>query len=206
MKNMFESSRERLQKEEQMKKEGRLPPRQVVTLKWPVLHIGEVPKFDPATWDFRAFGLVEEPVRWTYEEFMQLPKIQVASDFHCVTRWSRFDNLWEGISFNEVFKRIRVKPQAAYVMIHGDYSYTTNVPLADLRKQNVLFAYKNNGENLTPEHGWPLRLIVPHLYGWKSAKWVRALEFMENDAPGFWEQNGYHMYGDPSLEQRYSDD
>lgn len=203
---MFESPRERIQKEEQMKKEGRLPPRQVVTLKWPVLHIGEIPKFDPVTWNFRAFGLVEEPVTWNYEEFMNLPKTQVGSDFHCVTRWSRFDNLWEGVAFSEVILRIRVNPEAKFVMVHADYGYTTNVPLVDLRKDNVLFAYKNNGENLSPEHGWPLRLIIPHLYAWKSAKWVRGLEFMEKDAPGFWEQNGYHMYADPFLEQRYSDD
>jgi DMSO/TMAO reductase YedYZ molybdopterin-dependent catalytic subunit len=203
---MFESSIERKQKEEQMKKEGRLPPHQVATLKWPVLHIGEVPKFEPDTWDFRAFGLVEKPRTWTYEEFMNLPKIQVASDFHCVTRWSRFDNLWEGIAFKEVFNRSKVKSEATHVMVHGDYSYTTNVPLVDLLKDNVLFAYKNNGENLTPEHGWPFRLIVPHLYGWKSAKWVRALEFLDHDVPGFWEQNGYHMYADAFKEQRYSDD
>jgi DMSO/TMAO reductase YedYZ molybdopterin-dependent catalytic subunit len=203
---MFESSKERLKKEEEMKREGRLPTRQALTLKWPVLHIGPVPDFDPGKWDFRAFGLVEEPMTWKYEDFMQLPKIQVASDFHCVTRWSRFDNVWEGVAFNEVFSRLRVKPEAKFVMVHGDYGYTTNVPLEDLRKDNVLFAYKNNGENLTPEHGWPLRLIVPHLYAWKSAKWVRGIEFLEHDMPGFWEQNGYHMYGDPFKEQRFSND
>ena len=203
---MFESSKERLKKEEEMRREGRLPTRQALTLKWPVLHIGPVPDFDPNKWDFRAFGLVEEPMTWNYEDFMQLPKIQVASDFHCVTRWSRFDNVWEGVAFNEVFSRLRVKPEAKFVMVHGDYGYTTNVPLEDLRKDNVLFAYKNNGENLTPEHGWPLRLIVPHLYAWKSAKWVRGIEFLEHDMPGFWEQNGYHMYGDPFKEQRFSND
>ncbi|HKZ40661.1 MAG TPA: molybdopterin-dependent oxidoreductase, partial [Candidatus Hodarchaeales archaeon] len=149
-------TRERRLKEQQMKEEGRLPPGQSLTLKWPILHYGAVPSFDPTTWDFRVFGLVEQSVRWTYQEFIGLPKIQVRSDIHCVTRWSRFDNLWEGISFQEVLKRIRVKPEAMYVLIHAEHGYTANIPLKDLIRDDVLFAYKNNGENIAPEHGWPL--------------------------------------------------
>ncbi len=189
-----------------MKREGRLPPGQSLTLKWPVLHAGEVPRFDAATWDFRVSGLVEAAVRWSYPEFMGLPKVQTRSDFHCVTRWSRFDNVWEGIGFLEILKHVQVRPEAKFVLVHGDYGYTANVPLADLMREDVLFAYKNNGEDLTPDHGWPLRLIVPHLYAWKSVKWVRALEFLSSDSPGFWEQNGYHIYGDPFKEQRFWDD
>lgn len=189
-----------------MKREGRLPPGQSLTLKWPVLHYGGVPKFDPAKWDFRIFGLVETPVRWTYEEFMKLPKVHTESDFHCVTRWSRFDNQWEGVSFREVISRAALKPEAKYAMIHSAEGYTTNVPLEDLMREGVLFAYKNNGEDLSPDHGWPLRLIVPHLYAWKSAKWVRGVELLSRDQAGFWERNGYHMYADPFREQRFTND
>lgn len=199
-------TRERREKEQQMKREGRLPPGQSLTLKWPVLHYSGVPHFDPLTWDFRIFGLVETPVRWNYEEFMKLPKIQIYSDMHCVTRWSRFDNIWEGVSFREVIQHVKLKPEAQFALVHGDPSYTANVPLANLMHESVLFAYKNNGENLSPDHGWPLRLVVPRLYAWKSVKWVRALEFLPHDRPGFWEENGYHIYGDPWKEQRFSDD
>ena len=201
---MFDS--ERKEKEARMKKEGRLPPGQSLTLKWPVLSYSGVPQFDPARWDFRVFGLVEEPVRWNYPDFMALPKTQVRCDIHCVTRWSRFDNLFEGVSFKEILKHVRLKPEANHVMVHAEMGYTANVPLADLMRDDVLFAYRHDGENLTPDHGWPLRLVVPHLYFWKSAKWVRGMEFLAMDAPGFWEQNGYHIYGDPFREQRYTDD
>ena len=206
---MYEESketRERHERERQMKAEGRLPPGQSLTLKWPVLHYADVPKFDPATWDFRVFGLVEKPVRWTYAEFMALPKVTIHADMHCVTRWSRFDNDWEGISFREVISHVGVKPEAKHAMIHSGEGYTTNVPLADLMRENVLFAYRNNGENLSPDHGWPLRLVVPHLYAWKSAKWVRGIELIAEETPGFWEQNGYHIYADPFKEQRFTND
>lgn len=206
---MFEESREtkeRRERELQMKREGRLPPGQSLTLKWPVLHYGRVPKFDPARWEFKVFGLVESPVRWAYDEFMNLPKIHTRSDFHCVTRWSRFDNEWEGISFKEVISHAVLKPEAKYAMIHSGEGYTTNVPLVDLMGDGVLFAYKNNGEDLSPDHGWPLRLIVPHLYAWKSAKWVCGVQLMAEDAAGFWERNGYHMYADPFKEQRFTND
>lgn len=201
---MFET--ERKQREEQIKKEGRLPPGQALTLKWPVLHVGEVPGFDPATWNFRAFGLVEEPKQWSYEEFLSLPKITITSDIHCVTRWSKFDNVWEGIAFREVFNQLRVKPEANHVLFHAEQGYTANVPLEDLLRDNVLFAYKHNAADIEPQHGWPLRLVVPHLYFWKSVKWVRGMEFLNKVTPGFWEENGYHIYADPWKEQRYSDD
>jgi DMSO/TMAO reductase YedYZ molybdopterin-dependent catalytic subunit len=189
-----------------MQEEGRLPPGQALTLKWPVLHYGSVPRFDPATWDFRVWGLVEKPLRFIWSEFNALPKLQTTSDFHCVTRWSRFNNGWSGVAFSEILKLARPKPAAKFVLVHAEEGFTANVPLADLDRQNVLFATHHDGQPLTPDHGYPLRLIVPHLYAWKSVKWVRGLEFLEHDAPGFWEQNGYHMYGDPWKEQRFDSD
>jgi DMSO/TMAO reductase YedYZ molybdopterin-dependent catalytic subunit len=202
--SVFENTSERKQKERQMREAHRLPPGQSLTLKWPVLHEGPVPEFDPETWNFSIGGLVQKQVKLTYAEFMSLPKTQIQADFHCVTRWSKFDNLWDGVAFSEVLKCAEVKPEAQYVMVHAEYGYTANVPLRDLMEPHVLFAHKHNGENLTPEHGWPFRLIVPHLYAWKSVKWVRGLDFMESNQPGFWERNGYHIYGDPWPEQRYS--
>ncbi|PWT93449.1 MAG: sulfite oxidase-like oxidoreductase [Acidobacteria bacterium] len=199
-------TKERREKEIQAKKEGRLPPGQSLTIKWPVLHYAGVPKFDPAKWDFKIYGLVEEPVRWNYQQFMALPRVQIKSDIHCVTRWSKLDNVWEGVAFKEVMKHVRLKPEANFVMFHDEQGYTANVPLADLMRDDVLFADKNNGENISPDHGWPLRLVVPHLYFWKSIKWVRAMEFLSQDKPGFWERNGYHIYGDPWKEERYTDD
>jgi DMSO/TMAO reductase YedYZ molybdopterin-dependent catalytic subunit len=197
---------ERKEKEQEMLRAGRLPPGQSLTLKWPVLHYGSVPSFDPARWDFRIRGLVEQPVQMTWDEFNKLPKIKTHSDFHCVTRWSRFDNDWQGIAFQEVLKLVQLKPEAKYVLVHAEQGFTANVPLADLDRDDVLFATYHDGQPLTADHGYPLRLIVPHLYAWKSVKWVRGLEFTERDVPGFWEQNGYHMYGDPFLEQRFDTD
>ena len=192
-----------------MKTEGRLPPGQSLTLKWPVLHAGAVPVFDPKSWDFRAGGLVETRLDLSYDAFIALPKKQVVSDFHCVTRWSRFDNRWGGVAFREILSRVRPRSQARYVMVLGHvgetrYGYQTNLPLVDLDRDDVLFASSHNGQNLEPDHGWPLRLVVPHVYAWKSCKWVRGLIFMEDDRPGYWEKAGYHMYGDPFLEQRFS--
>lgn len=197
---------ERKEKEQQMKREGKLPPGQSLTLKWPVLHYGSVPRFDPQRWDFRIYGLVEQPVRLTWDEFNRLPRAKTHSDFHCVTRWSRFDNDWEGVAFSEVLKLVKLKPEAQYVLVHAEQGFTANVPLADLDRDDVLFATHHDGQPLTPDHGYPLRLIVPHLYAWKSVKWVRGLEFTARDIPGFWEQNGYHMYGDPFREQRFDTD
>lgn len=189
-----------------MKGEGRLPPGQSLTLKWPVLHYGSVPRFDPERWDFVVSGLVENPVRWNWKEFNSLPTVTTHSDFHCVTRWSRFDNDWKGVSFREVLGRVKPKPDAKYVLVHAEQGFTANVPLADLDRDNVLFATHHDGEPLSADHGYPLRLIVPHLYAWKSVKWVRGIEFLQQDRPGFWEQNGYHMYGDPFKEQRFDTD
>jgi DMSO/TMAO reductase YedYZ molybdopterin-dependent catalytic subunit len=190
--------------EQKMKSEGRLPPGQSLTLKWPVLHYGSVPRFDPERWDFRVYGAVDAPVRWTWSEFSALPKVKRHSDFHCVTRWSRFDNDWEGVAFREVLERVKLKAGARYVLVHAEQGFTANVPLADLDREEVLLATHHDGQPLSPDHGYPLRLIVPHLYAWKSVKWVRGIEFLDQDAPGFWEQNGYHMYGDPWKEQRFS--
>jgi DMSO/TMAO reductase YedYZ molybdopterin-dependent catalytic subunit len=200
------SGNERKQKERQMLQEGRLPPGQSLTLKWPVLHYGSVPRFDPAQWDFRLWGLVEQPVRLTWQGFNQLPKIRSRSDFHCVTRWSRFDNQWDGVAFQEILKLVKLRPEANYVLIHAEQGFTANVPLKDLDQESVLLATHHDGQPLTPDHGYPLRLIVPHLYAWKSVKWVRGFEFFGHDVPGFWEQNGYHMYGDPFKEQRFDTD
>ena len=195
-------------RERRMRDEGRLPPGQSLTLKWPVLHDGEVPAFDPDTWDFRVGGLVENPLVMTWAEFTALPRQEVTSDFHCVTRWSTFDNRWEGVPMRAVLERARPRPEATHVMVAAHkgetrYGYTTNLPLADLDRPDVLFVLRHNGQPLDPEHGGPLRLLVPHLYAWKSAKWVRGLIFMEADKPGYWEKGGYHMRGDPFKEERF---
>ncbi|MCL6515693.1 sulfite oxidase-like oxidoreductase [Alicyclobacillus sp.] len=184
----------------------RLPPGQIRTEKWPVLHAGTVPRVDLATWTFRIFGLVDAERTLTWPEFLALPKYEHTSDIHCVTTWSRFDNRWEGVAFRDVMNLVRVATEARYVMVHAEQGYTTNLPLEDLLQEGVMFALRHDGRDLTPEHGWPLRLVVPHLYFWKSAKWVRGIEFMAEDRPGFWEQYGYHLYGDPWQEQRYRDD
>lgn len=203
---MFGEGNERKELERKMQQEGRLPPGQAATLKWPVLHYGGVPRFDPASWDFKVWGLVAQPLRLTWEEFGALPRFHITRDFHCVTRWSRFDNQWTGVAFRELLRRVQAKPEAAHVLIHAEQGFTANVPLADLDRDDVLLATHHDGEALTPDHGYPLRLIVPHLYAWKSVKWVRGLEFLDRDVPGFWERNGYHMYGDPFREQRFDTD
>ena len=189
-----------------MLRAGRLPPGQSLTLKWPVLHYGSVPKFNPAKWDFRVWGLVEQPLRLTWDEFAGLPQARSKSDFHCVTRWSRFDNQWQGVAFREVLNRAKPKAEATHVVVHAEQGFTANVPLADLDRDDVLLCTHHDGQPLTPDHGYPLRLIVPHLYAWKSVKWLRGLEFLDHDIPGFWEQNGYHMYGDPFRELRFDSD
>ena len=200
---MLFEGKDRRELEQLMKREGRLPPGQSLTLKWPVLHYGSVPRFDPQTWDFKVYGLVDSPLRLTWKEFNALPKVRHTSDFHCVTRWSRFNNQWDGVAFRELLRRAHPKPEAAYVLVHAEQGFTANVPLVDLDREEVLLATDHDGEPLAPDHGYPLRLIVPHLYAWKSVKWVRVLEFLDHDTAGFWEQNGYHMYGDPWKEQRF---
>jgi DMSO/TMAO reductase YedYZ molybdopterin-dependent catalytic subunit len=190
---------------ESPRQEPRLPPGQILTDKWPVLHYGSVARADLALWDFRVWGEVAEPRRWSHEEFLALPQTRVRSDIHCVTRWSRFDNLWQGIAAREVLERVKPRPDARFVIVHAEQGYTANLPVEQLGKDGVLFAHKHNGQDLTAEHGWPLRLVVPHRYFWKSAKWVRGLEFVREDRPGFWEQNGYHNDADPWNEERFSD-
>lgn len=201
---LFEGN-ERREREREMKQVGRLPPGQSLTLKWPVLHYGSVPQFDPARWDFRVYGLVESRLRLSWEVFNRLPRFNHKSDFHCVTRWSRFDNEWGGVAIRDVLALARPKPEASHVLVHAEEGYTANVPLTDLKRDDVLLATHHDGEPLSADHGFPLRLIVPHLYAWKSVKWVRGLEFLNHDQAGFWEQNGYHMYGDPWKEQRFSE-
>jgi DMSO/TMAO reductase YedYZ molybdopterin-dependent catalytic subunit len=190
--------------ENKAKAEGRLPPGQSLTLKWPVLHYGSIPHFDPAKWDFKISGEVEESKRLSWSDFRALPQTETISDFHCVTRWSRLDNRWKGVLFTDVLKLTKPKPEARFALILAEEGYTANVLLEDLLRSNVLFAFEHDGEPLTAEHGGPLRLIVPHLYAWKSVKWVRGFTLLDRDQLGFWERNGYHAYGDPWKEQRYS--
>jgi DMSO/TMAO reductase YedYZ molybdopterin-dependent catalytic subunit len=186
-------------------REPRLPPGQIRTDKWPVLHYGSVPDVELAKWDLRVLGLVEHPQLWTWDDFRALPRVQVRSDIHCVTRWSRYDNLWEGVSLREVLRRAAPRPEARFAIIRAEQGFTTNLPLAELEHDDVLLADTHDGAPLTPEHGWPLRLVVPRRYFWKSAKWIRAIELAATDRPGFWEQNGYHNDADPWNEERYSD-
>jgi DMSO/TMAO reductase YedYZ molybdopterin-dependent catalytic subunit len=183
----------------------RTPPGQVLTRKWLVLTYGLTPRFDPKTWSFRCFGLLQREVSWTWEEFLALPRTEVTCDIHCVTHWSRLDNRFEGVHIREILKRVDPKPEARFVMVHADPDYTTNLALADLMDDDVLLALRHDGQDLTPDHGGPLRLVVPKLYFWKSAKWLRGFEFLDVNPPGFWEVNGYHMHADPWAEERYSD-
>ncbi len=193
----------RRNEEEDMKKSGRLPPGQSLTNKFPVLTYGPNPVFNPATWDLRVFGLVEKEMRWTWDEFTQIPTTTITTDIHCVTRWSKFDTQWEGVLFSDFIKLFGITPEVQHVIAHCDYGYTTNVPLEDMMGDKVLLTYKFDGKPLEADHGGPMRTLVPHLYFWKSAKFVRALEFSSVDKPGFWEQAGYHNYGDPFKEERY---
>lgn len=182
----------------------RLPPGQKLTDGWPVLHYGGIPDIDLATWKFSIVGLVEEEVHFTWDEFMALPQTTLRSDIHCVTHWSKFDNDWTGVHIRDLMSRVRLKPEAKHVMVHSYGGYTTNVPLAELVDEEVIFAHAHDGKPLEKQHGWPLRLVVPKLYFWKSAKWVRGLVAMPDEKPGFWEMYGYHIHGDPWTEERYS--
>ena len=188
----------------------RIPPKQSLTRKWPVLHVGHIPPFDPATWDFTVFPvpLVSAVQRFDWAQFSALPRVKVFADMHCVTQWSKLDNLWEGVSTRELLGCTTISPRAKFVMVHCEYGYSTNLPIDDFFSVDCLFATRHDGADLTAEHGYPLRLVVPRLYAWKSAKWVRGIEFMEADRPGFWEsadQGGYHMRGDPWGEPGASD-
>jgi DMSO/TMAO reductase YedYZ molybdopterin-dependent catalytic subunit len=182
---------------------ARLPPGQYLTEKWPVLHAGSIPEIDLATWDFRVFGEVEQPVTLTWDELQALPATDVTADIHCVTRWSRFDASFRGVHWRELAKLVRLKPSARFVVAHAEQGFTSNVPLAALVDEHALIAYEADGEPLTPEHGWPLRLVVPQKYFWKSAKWLRAIELTPTDRPGFWERYGYHNEADYWNEERY---
>jgi DMSO/TMAO reductase YedYZ molybdopterin-dependent catalytic subunit len=182
----------------------RVPPGQFVTDKWPVLHYGPVPRFDPKKWDFRVFGNVENQLRLTWDEFEKLPRETRTADMHCVTTWSKLDQVWEGVPFRFLVERARPRPDTGFVIAHCEYGFTANVPLDAVLDDKVMLATGANGKPLEPEHGYPLRLVVPKLYAWKSAKWLRGIEFSVVDRPGFWERNGYHNRGDPWLEERYS--
>lgn len=182
----------------------RLPKGQVLTERFPILHEGEVPQYDISTWTLRVFGEVNREITLFYDDLLKMPQTDVTCDIHCVTRWSRFDNTFTGVLFKDFLKEIGVKPLSEYVMLHGDHDYTSNLPLADLMGDNILLAHSFEGKPLTDKHGWPLRLVVPHLYFWKSVKWLRGFEFIKENQPGFWEQNGFHLRGDPFKEERFS--
>jgi DMSO/TMAO reductase YedYZ molybdopterin-dependent catalytic subunit len=181
----------------------RLPPGQYLTEKWPVLHAGTVPTVDLATWDFRVFGEVEDEITLSYDALRALPTSEITLDIHCVTRWSRFDTSFKGVHWRELAKLVRPKPSARFVLAHAEQGFTSNVPLAAIEADDALIAWEANGEPLAPEHGWPLRLVVGSRYFWKSAKWLRGLELLASDQPGFWERYGYHNDADYRKEQRY---
>ena len=182
-----------------------VPAGQFVTEKFPVLTFGPNPRIDLETWRFRVFGLAEPEVTLGWEEFKALGECIVEAPFHCVTQWSRMENTWEGVPFSAVMDLVTPSPQATHVMVHCYGGYTTNLALDVVRDDDVLFAYRHDGEPLAANHGGPLRLVVPKRYGWKSAKWVNGLELIAGDAPGFWEARGYHMNGDPLKEERFWD-
>jgi DMSO/TMAO reductase YedYZ molybdopterin-dependent catalytic subunit len=211
---MFESIFRRKENETRLRQEGRLPPGQALTQKFPVLHYGPVPSFNPATWNFRVWGEVETPLNLSWDEFNQLPRTRMVMDIHCVTRWSKFDTLWEGVTVRSLIESglLKPRPQARFVIQHAEYGFTANLPLEVVLADNFLLATHYNGEPLTPEHGYPLRGITgaipdrPELmtpYFWKGAKWLRGLEFLTQDQPGFWERNGYNNHADVWKEERY---
>lgn len=210
---MLDSVLGRRKEEERRRKEGRLPPGQSLTQKFPVLHYGPVPPFDPDTWDFRVWGEVEEERRWGWEEFMALPRTKLRMDIHCVTRWSKFDTEWEGVSLRSMLEGglIRLKPSAQFVLQHCEYGFTVNIPLKVALADNFLMATHFDGQPITPDHGYPLRGVVGSIpgrddlfapYFWKGGKWLRGLEFLAQDRLGFWEQAGYHNEADIWTEQR----
>ena len=204
---------DRREEERRIREAGRLPPGQALTLKFPVLHYGPVPSFNPAAWDFRVWGEVEQETRWSWDEFSRLPRHKVTMDIHCVTRWSKADTTWEGVRVRTLVESglIRLKPTAKFVMQHAEYGFTVNLPLEVVLQENFLLATHFNGEPITPDHGYPLRGVVGAIpgrelvtpYFWKGAKWLRGLEFMSRDRPGFWEQAGYHNHADVWKEERF---
>jgi len=211
---MFNGIYKRKEVEEESRKAGRLPPGQSLTQKFPVLHYGSVPAFDPVTWDFRIWGEVEQGTTWTWSEFNQLPRTKLTMDIHCVTRWSKLDTTWEGVAVRTLVDQglVRLKPAAKYVLQHAEHGFTVNLPLEVVLADNFLLATHFNGDPITPEHGAPLRGVVGYIpgrddlttpYFWKGAKWLRGLEFMAEDYPGFWEQAGYHNEADVWKEERF---
>jgi len=205
---------DRRKEEDRIRSEGRLPPGQSLTLKFPVLHYGPVPPFNPATWDLRIWVEVEEDKRWSWDEFNQLPRAKIKMDIHCVTRWSKADTVWEGVSVKTLAEQglIKIKPTATHVMQHAEYGFTVNLPLEIVLQENFLLATHLDGDPITPDHGYPLRGMVGFIpdqrnletpYLWKGAKWLRSLEFMPRDKRGFWEQAGYHNRADVWREERF---
>ena len=186
-----------------LKDPRRLPPGQVLTLKWPVLSYGSAPRYDMAKWRLRLYGEVGAPADLTWKDVVALPRTGVTADMHCVTTWSRFDNQWEGVAFKELAKLVQPTDKAKFVIAHCSAGYTTSLPAEVLNDDDVLIAYRHDGAELTADHGGPLRLVVPKKYAWKSAKWLEGLEWVERDRLGFWEQNGYNNSADPWLEERY---
>ncbi|MGE5227860.1 MAG: sulfite oxidase-like oxidoreductase [Planctomycetaceae bacterium] len=182
----------------------RVPPGQRLVKTWPVLHYGPIPSFDGATWDLEVSGLVERPTTLSYQELRDLPRVTVDADMHCVTGWTTLDNTWEGVAFSTILDLVAPAPEARWVIAHCAYGYTSNLSLAAMDDDDVLLAWRNHGEDLTPEHGWPLRLVVPKRYAWKSAKWLTGLEFAADNRRGFWEVRGYHVHGEPFAEERYA--
>ena len=183
---------------------ARIPPGQYFTDRFPVLHVGDVPDWrDLSTWSLRIFGLVEQEVTLTWEDLLAQPVTERTFDIHCVTKWSKLDTTWTGVSMTHLLSLAKPLPSATHLLSHADFGYTANTPLEDATVDAAMVAYRYDGQPLEPEHGHPARLIIPHLYFWKSTKWLRGLELLGRDQPGFWEQNGYHLYGDPWREQRF---
>jgi len=182
---------------------ARLPPGQYHTDRFPVLHVGDVPAYAPGQWNLRLFGSVEREMVLGWDDLVALPATHVTTDIHCVTKWSKFDTQWTGVKVADLFALAGGRAETTHVVSHAEYGYTANTPFADATFDNCLVAYEYGGEPIEPIHGGPVRLLIPHLYFWKSTKWLRGLEFRVGDVPGFWERNGYHMYGDPWKEQRY---
>jgi DMSO/TMAO reductase YedYZ molybdopterin-dependent catalytic subunit len=186
-------------------KDPTVPPGQTLTTGFPVLHVGDIPRFDPATWRMRFFGLVEHPYELSWDELRAEPAVEWRGDIHCVTRWSKKDTTWRGVLFRSLVERAKPKPSAKYVVQHAENDYTTNLPLAAMLDDDCLVAYEFDGKPLEPVHGGPVRMLVPKLYFWKSAKWIRGIEFLDHDQKGFWEVRGYNNDADPWKEERYSD-
>jgi DMSO/TMAO reductase YedYZ molybdopterin-dependent catalytic subunit len=182
---------------------NRLPPGQYLTDRFPVLHVGDVPEYAPGEWNLRVFGLVDNEYTLTFEELTALPSVELVTDIHCVTKWSKFDTRWRGVKVSDLLARAGMQSGATHFMGHAEYGSTANLPLEDVLRGESLVVYEYEGEAIEPIHGGPVRLLVPHLYFWKSPKWLRGLEVRAGDTPGFWERNGYNMYGDPFLEQRF---